>query len=92
MDLAFEKYPELWEYRMSHVERLEENLAELDEKFGPAVLKCFTRGNTIWLEGPATIHRATISLEVVALNLGHRVCPVALAAKMADVGYIKNVR
>lgn len=47
MDLAFEKYPELWEYRMSHVERLEENLAELDEKFGPAVLKCFTRGNTI---------------------------------------------
>lgn len=63
----------------------------LDEKIGPAVLKCFPRGNAIWQDDPATIHRAKISLEAAARNFRHRVCPKAQAAKMSDVWPIENV-
>lgn len=63
----------------------------LDRIIGPAVKDLYPRGNAIWQDDPATIHRAKIALEAVARNFKERIPHDLQASKMADVWPIENV-
>ena len=63
----------------------------LDEKIGPAVAELYKRGQAIWQDDPATVHRAGISISAVERNFRFRVPHDIQAPKMSDVWPIENV-
>ena len=51
----------------------------------------YPRGDALWQDDPARIHRSQVALGAVSLNFKYRVPHIQQAAKMSDVWPIENV-